>query len=109
MCAAITRRDLLLWDHPRDQYEPETVHIASLLLRIVPDRIDDLRAAIAALPEAELHATEHPARYAVLLEAGDERALADATTRLSDIPGVLTVAIVTHVTEPRASLAEPAT
>ena len=95
MCAAITRRDLLMWDRPGDRAAADDVHIASLLLRIVPD--------------AELHPTEHAARYAVVLEACNERALAEATTRLSDTPGVLTVAIVTHTIAPAASLNEAAT
>jgi nitrate reductase NapAB chaperone NapD len=109
MCAAITRRDLLRWDRPQDRHEADDVHIASLLLRIVPDRLDAVQAVIATIPQAELHPTEHPARYAVLLEACDERALADATTRLSDTSGVLTVAIVTHVITPAASLDEAVT
>jgi nitrate reductase NapAB chaperone NapD len=109
MCAAITRRDLLMWDRPGDRTAADDVHIASLLLRIVPDKLDEVRAVIATIADAELHPTEHAARYAVVLEACNERALAEATTRLSDTPGVLTVAIVTHTIAPAASLNEAAT
>ncbi len=83
------------------------VHIASLLLHIVPDALDRLRRVVAELPLAELHATAHPAKFAVLLEAGNEQLLADATERLQNLRGVLTVSIVAHLSESARYLDQP--
>ncbi len=88
--------------------QDEIVHIASLLLHIVPASLDRLRQAVASLPEAELHATAHPAKFAVVLEAGNERALAEATAMLQNLRGVLTVSIVAHLSERAGDLDEPA-
>jgi nitrate reductase NapD len=106
MRTLLSRRELFTAEraaHPQD----EIVHIASLLLHIVPSCLDSLRQAVASLPDAELHATAHPAKFAVVLEAGNERALADATDRLQSLRGVLTVSIVAHLSERAGDLDEP--
>jgi len=106
MRTLLSRRDLL---SPPDTGQPageEIVHIASLLLQILPSRLDALREAVAQLPAAELHATAHPGKFAVVLEAGNERALAQATETLQNLRGVLTVSIVAHLSERAGNLDE---
>ncbi|HMN47430.1 MAG TPA: chaperone NapD [Povalibacter sp.] len=105
MRTLLSRRDLFTAT-PRELQE-EIVHIASLLLHIVPSCLDTLRRTVAELPGAELHATAHPAKFAVVLEAADARSLADATQRLQDLRGVLTVSIVAHLSERARDLDEP--
>lgn len=97
----LSRRDLF-----RPAQAEDRVHIASLLLQITPAQVESVRTAVESLPAAEFHATAHPNKYAVLLEAGDERTLADATQLLSGLPGVLTISIVAHFTESADALAE---
>jgi nitrate reductase NapD len=108
MHSPLSRRDLFrLGDEPGQAVPtPEIVHIASLLLQVLPDRIDAVRETVEQLPGAELHGTAHPGKFAVVLEAGNERALADATETLSRLPGVLTVSIVAHLTEQASALDE---
>jgi len=97
----LSRRDLF-----RPARAEDRVHIASLLLQIAPAHVESVRAAVALLPAAEFHATRHPNKYAVVLEAGEERALSDATQQLSDLPGVLTISIVSHFIESANALAD---
>ncbi len=106
MHAPLSRRDLFRLGNGPDTPAAEIVHIASLLLQVVPARIEAVRTAVASLPAAEFHPTGHPGKFAVVLEAGDERALAQATETLTQLPGVLTVSIVAHLTEDAASLDE---
>ena len=107
MRTLLSRRDLFTATPTDLPSGEEVVHIASLLLHIVPSCLADLRKVIAAMPAAELHATAHPAKYAVVLEAGNERVLADATEALQNLRGVLTVSIVAHLSERARDLDEP--
>ncbi|HEY6645319.1 chaperone NapD [Povalibacter sp.] len=107
MRTLLSRRDLFSPGHAGSPAGEDIVHIASLLLQIVPSALGALRETIGALPGAELHPTAHPAKFAVVLEAGDERALADATALLQNLRGVLTVSIVAHLSERARDLDEP--
>ena len=107
MRTLLSRRDLFSPGPAGAAAGEELVHIASLLLQIVPSALNTLREAIVALPGAELHPTSHPAKFAVVLEAGNERALADATEVLQNLRGVLTVSIVAHLSERARDLDEP--
>lgn len=106
--AAWSRRDLLK-GRERTQDDSEYVHFASLLLHIVPGRLPAVEQAVMELAGSELHETAQPGKFVVVLEESSERALADATQRLLDVPGVLTVSIVSHVTELASALQENAT
>jgi nitrate reductase NapD len=100
----VSRRDLLtLGRSSPGAGANEFVHIASLLVRALPDRIDEVRAALAAIDGAEVHPTPHPAKFAVVLECSDERVIADCINALHAAPGVLAVSVVSHVIdEPEA-------
>lgn len=100
MRSLLTRRDLFASSSGVD----DRIHIASLLLQVMPAEVESIRAAVASLPDAEFHPTAHPNKFAVVLEAGNERALSAATEQLSGLPGVLTVSIVAHLTERADSL-----
>jgi nitrate reductase NapAB chaperone NapD len=100
----LSRRDLL---RP-DAGNADRVHIASLLLQIAPAQVDRVRAEVASLPDAEFHPTGHPNKFAVVLEANDERELANVTEHLANLRGVLTIAIVAHLTEDQDALDEEA-
>lgn len=106
----LSRRDLLtlqgLAPPPSVGAPRSLVHIASLLVHAIPERIDAARAAIASIPDAELHATAHPGKFAVVLECADEGAVADCVNALHAAPGVLTVSIVSHLIEDADALDE---
>lgn len=99
-----SRRDLLALKTARDQ--GSVVHIASLLVHALPERIEDARAALAEIDGAELHATGHPGKFAVVLESTSESAIADCVNALHGAPGVLTVSIVSHLVEDADALNE---
>lgn len=82
------------------------MHIASLLVQATPAGCEAVRERIASMPGAELHDTGHSGKVAVVLEATDSRALAEATTELQQLTGVLTVSIVAHLMESASSLEE---
>lgn len=105
MRTLLSRRDLLTLGQGTSASAGEPiVHIASLLLQATPSGIENVREVIAGLPGAELHSTANPAKIAVVLETGNEQALAQATDALSQVPGVLTVSIVAHLMEQQSRL-----
>lgn len=102
----LSRRDFLKLGHVSDDAGEPIVHIASLLVRATPAGCDNIRSLLGSLPGAELHDTGHSGKLVVVLESADSRAIADATTELQQLSGVLTVSIVAHLTESAALLEE---
>jgi nitrate reductase NapD len=98
-----SRRDLLSMLSPsaleRGDDGNAFIHIASLLVQVIPHKADVAREAAAQLPGAELHETPVAGKFVVVLESGDDRAISAAARALLQLPGVLTVSIVAHLTE----------
>jgi len=102
----LSRRDFLRFGPAATDDDEPLVHIASLLIQATPSGCEAVRAMVSSVPGAELHETGQPGKVAIVLEAPDSRALADATTELQQLPGVLTVSIVAHLMEPAAAMEE---
>lgn len=104
MRSRLSRRDLVtLRRQPPDAGE-QLVHIASLIVQLMPHARDDVRAVVNALPGAELHETAHSGKLVVVIESVDERATSDLAESLTRVSGVLTVAIVAHVMDSMSAL-----
>lgn len=106
MGQVMSRRDLLSLGQESANAPARIVHIASALVQLVPRAVPTLREVVATLPGAELHETGHETKFAVVLESAHERELGRAVESLSQIPGVLTVSIVAHLTEIDTALEE---
>ena len=83
-----------------------SVHIASLIVRVRPERADAVASHIAGMSDAEIHANEG-GKIIVVLEAASERALADHMDALRQVPDVLMVSLVFHQMDADAEV-EPA-
>jgi nitrate reductase NapD len=102
----LSRRDFLKLGRASDDADEPIVHIASLLVRATPTGCDNIRSLIGSLPGAELHETGQSGKLVVVLESADSRAIADATSELQQLSGVLTVSIVAHLMESASALEE---
>jgi nitrate reductase NapD len=102
----LSRRDFLKFGPAASNTDDPLVHIASLVVQATDAGSEAVRALIDSMPGAELHETGHPGKLAIVLEAADSRALADATTEIQQLSGVLTVSIVAHLMESASSLEE---
>ena len=89
---------------PASAEATDMVHIASLLVQVVPRHMALAKHAALALPGAEIHDTSVPGKFVVVLESPHERALADATQHLLDVRGVISVSLVAHMMESEADL-----
>ena len=94
-----SRRDLLSLIAPDGADHSALMHIASLLVQVTPEHVSAAREVAAHLPGAELHDTAAAGKFVVVLESGDDRAISAAVRALLQLPGVLTVSIVAHLTE----------
>jgi nitrate reductase NapAB chaperone NapD len=103
----LSRRELLSLDHSANLADSDPlIHIASLLVQTTPGADEAVRRCVSGMAAAEIHATEHPGKLAVVLESADSRAIADAASELQQLAGVLTVSIVAHLTERASQLDE---
>ena len=84
----------------------EAVVISSLIVHARPAELAVVRAAIAAMPGAEIHADDAAGRLIVVLETASDRELTEMTIAIGAIGGVVGVNLVYHHTE--GSAAKPA-
>ena len=85
--------------------EPE-LHLASLVLHVVPLRLADCAAAAAAVAGAEIHATSPAGKIIVTLEASSDADLQTSMAALQGISGVIAATLVYQHAEPLASMTE---
>ncbi|HVJ61557.1 MAG TPA: chaperone NapD [Tahibacter sp.] len=83
----------------------DIVHIVSLIVHVLPERVDAVVTQLAHETGAELVA-QSGGKLVVLAETAHERDIVALTTRLGDIRGVLGVNLVYHHVEPADSLGE---
>ena len=76
--------------------------ISSLVVQVRPARLAAVVDAIQARADAEIAAMDPVGKLVVVLETATDRGLAEATDALAALPGVLSVALVFHHSEPRA-------
>ena len=103
--SSLTRRDVL----SLRGFAPapsSVVHIASLLVQVVPKHADAAIALAARFAGAEVHRSDHPGRFVVVLESADDRAVSRYVDELHVQQGVLTVSIVSHLIEDADRLEE---
>lgn len=72
----------------------EELHIASLVVHATPRRLDAVAAAVAALPDAAVHAADSAGKLVVTLEAPDAAAMSERVSAIQRIDGVLSAALV---------------
>ena len=73
-----------------------TTHIASLVVHCRPERLVDAHAAISAMPDVEVPATDERSKLVVLLEMTDESELLGGISRIEDVRGVVSATLVFH-------------
>ena len=78
----------------------EELHIASVIVRSRPERLADLKRAIADTPGAAIAAEDAAGRLIVTLESRSERAIAGHIEAFAAMPGVLAATLVVHHAEP---------
>lgn len=76
------------------------MHISSHVVHVDPSVLSATRVAIDALPGLESHAASDDGRVIVTIEADSEGASMALVGQMSELPGVLAVAMVFHQYEP---------
>jgi periplasmic nitrate reductase NapD len=78
---------------------PDSVEIASILVRARPERLDAVACAVEALPGAQIYRRDPKGKLVVVLEARDVGSIGDTLNSISMLPDVLTAALVFHGTD----------
>jgi periplasmic nitrate reductase NapD len=75
---------------------PDTVHISSLVVHVRPDRFAALRAEIAQLEGAEVHAGTEDGKLVVVLQTRSETETMARIAAINDMPGTITTSLIYH-------------
>lgn len=73
--------------------------IVSLIVNTFPPHLDEVSAAIAAMPGAEVHGQDPKGKLIVVLEAPTQGEIGAMATAISGIPHVLSAAMVFQATD----------
>jgi len=84
-------------------------HIASLVVHCRPGGVASLEGLIAALPGAEVPASDAAGKLVVTLESDSEQTIARQLEEIGAMAGVLSATLVFHHVEPPHPPAEGAT
>lgn len=95
--------------HERSKTMTEEMHIASLVVHVVPDALRSIESALAAYEEMQVHGTHPDGKLVVTLEGSTAADIMDQVSQIRQIEGVLNVSLVYQHTEPRQLLNEGVT
>lgn len=82
------------------------MNISSLVVRARPDRCDDVRTALEAMPGLEVRAATETGQIVVVAEHLDTATAADSYVAMHKIEGVLSVSLVYQRNEDAVSSEE---
>lgn len=82
------------------------LHIASLVVHAAPVHNQDVVAAIAQMPMAQIHATTAAGKLVVTLESSSSDEMTAAITAIQQLPGVLSAMLVYQCVDSLESMNE---
>lgn len=84
----------------------DEMHIASLVVHVLPDALSQIEQALTAYKEMQVHGTHPDGKLVVTLEGATAGEIMDQVSQIRQIAGVLNVSLVYQHTEPRQLLNE---
>jgi nitrate reductase NapD len=75
---------------------PPGTEIASILVQARPDQLDEVEAAVVALPGCEIHGRDPRGKLVVVVEALDAGALGSTLNTIALLPHVHSASLVFH-------------
>lgn len=98
----LTRRDILTGRVVSGSADAAEFHVSSLVVHVRPERLGEVRAALEAMPGAEVHGVSSAGKLVVTLETGSQHDVVLHMGAIGELPGVLSTALVYHHFEPSA-------
>jgi nitrate reductase NapD len=87
------------WTDRDDGRTSDVVEIASILVRVRPEHLDEAARAIEALPGAQIYSRDPKGKLVVVLEAADTGSIGATLNVISCLPHVLTASLVFQGTD----------
>lgn len=82
-------------------------HVSSLVVHSRPERQEEVKAAVGAIPGVEIHGTDDQhGKLVVTAEGRSEAAIVDCIDHINRIDGILSAVLVYHHSEDAVSLEE---
>jgi nitrate reductase NapD len=78
------------------QNPAEQGHLCGVLVQFRPERLEQVRAGLTALPGVEIHHATDDGRLVVTVEDSDQATAGDTLHRFHDVAGVVSASLVYH-------------
>ena len=78
---------------------PQEFHVSSLIVHGAGERLPAISAAIAALPGAEVHASDGTGKLVITLETASEAEISKRIDAIRALAGVFAASLVYHEVE----------
>lgn len=82
----------------------QEIHIAGVVVYAQPAQLESIKACIAEVPYAQMHAQDERGKLVVTLETEGIKRTLDTMDAIRALPGVLDVALVYQHAEPVSAL-----
>ena len=77
----------------------EPLHISSFVVRCLPERLQEIMSAVAAMPGVEIHGDDGCGKFVALLELESDAELMNTITAIELLKGIVNTSMVYHHTE----------
>jgi nitrate reductase NapD len=75
------------------------VHISSLVVHVLPEHLDEIKAQIEAYENAEIYGDSPEGKIVVVLETENQGFITDTIDAINNLPNVLSTVLVYHQIE----------
>ena len=75
------------------------VHISSLVVHVLPEHLDEIKAQIKAYENAEIYGDSPEGKIVVVLETENQGFITDTIDAINNLPNVLSTVLVYHQIE----------
>jgi len=82
------------------------MNICSMVVHARPERLDNVRGTLSAMPGVEVHAESDAGKLVVTIENDDRMALTETLMGMNNVEGVLSAALVYEYNEQQDSSEE---
>jgi periplasmic nitrate reductase NapD len=105
----VDRRDFIegVWPARGKEKARTPAEIASVLVHVRPEKMDEVARNIAALPGSEIYSRSPQGKLVVVIEAGTVGEVGAVLNAISSMPHVVTAALVFHGTDAGRALLQP--
>jgi nitrate reductase NapD len=76
--------------------QEKEVHISSLVIRVMPEKLDEIQESILAIDETEIFGVNTDGKIVVVVETAKQKFVSNIIDKINNFPGVINTSMIFH-------------